>query len=331
MSTVSSCSIINPYGKTDECSQLVIDDLTKVLTFNGVMVVGQEYTFGAWIKSETAEGSILVGGSTFSTSTEWEQYTVTFEAESTDFYISFGTTDTYYIYHSQLEIGTLATDWTPAPEDVDQNIADSEDRVLESLGEKETSILQTSEEIILSALETYVQTSDYEQFRSSVETQLSIMSDEILMSFTSTNEQIDEVDADMQTKFAEMAKHISFSENGITISSGENQMSINIDNDLMIFEKNGVQFGWWDGIDFHTGNIMVDVTERAQFGNFAYVPRTDGSLSFLKVEHKAGFYAVLRSGILFIYGAYPTLEDNTLVINDIPATLEGTTLMLTEG
>lgn len=206
-----------------------------------------------------------------------------------------------------------------------------EDRIHQTLDEKETSILTTSEGIILEALKTYVETADYNEFKETVEAQLTVMADEITMNFTTTSEQIDEVDADLQTKFADLSKHISFSENGISISSGENQMSINIDHDLVIFEKNGVQFGWWDGIDFHTGNIMVDVTERAQFGNFAYVPRTDGSLSFLKVEHRAGFYAILRGGILFIYGAYPTLEETTFVITDIPATLEGTTLMLTEG
>ena len=52
---------------------------------------------------------------------------------------------------------------------------------------------------------------------------------------------------------------------------------------MIEFRKNGVAIGWWDGTDFHTGNIVVEVQERAQFGNFAFVPRTDGSLSFLKV------------------------------------------------
>ena len=70
---------------------------------------------------------------------------------------------------------------------------------------------------------------------------------------------------------------------GLAIKAGEGTMSLRIDNDLIIFEKNGQQFGHWDGVDFHTGNIVIEVTERAQFGNFAFVPRSNGSLSFLKV------------------------------------------------
>ena len=52
---------------------------------------------------------------------------------------------------------------------------------------------------------------------------------------------------------------------------------------MIQFTKNGTPIGWWDGNDFHTGNIVVEVNERAQFGNFAFLPRSDGSLMLLKV------------------------------------------------
>lgn len=132
---------------------------------------------------------------------------------------------------------------------------------------------------------------------------------------------------------SEFKKHLIIEENteGITISAGPNTMSLHIANDAIMFRKNGVDFGMWDGVDFHTGNIMIEVTDRAQFGNFAYIPRSDGSLSFLKVDHKAGFYAVLRGGIMSFYGAYPTLDGNTLVISDVPGELSGTTLILNGG
>ena len=147
----------------------------------------------------------------------------------------------------------------------------------------------------------------------------------------SITEEIKEATAGLEETTQTIKKHFSFDNNGLTISAGESTMSLRIDNDLIIFEKNGVQFGYWDGVDFHTGNIMIEVTDRAQFGNFAYIPRSDGSLSFLKVDHKAGFYAVLRGGIMSFYGAYPTLDGNTLVISDVPGELSGTTLILNGG
>lgn len=154
-----------------------------------------------------------------------------------------------------------------------------------------------------------------------VSTELSVKAGEIDLKFESTNDRVEGLE--------NKSKHFTLTDNGLLISSGENNMSIRIDNDIIVFEKNGVQFGWWDGIDFHTGNIQIEVTERAQFGNYAFVPRSDGSLSFLKVSQKEGFYATLANGLMLIYGAYPTLDGDTLVIgDDISAELSETTLIL---
>lgn len=146
-----------------------------------------------------------------------------------------------------------------------------------------TEILNTCNEIILGALESYVKTANYEEFKETVETQLSIMAGEIVLKFETTTEHIENVNSDLQLTVDTLGKYFEFTENGLKIKSGSNDMSLTIDNDVITFEKNGQQFGWWDGVDFHTGNIFVNVDEKAQFGNFAFVPRSDGSLSFLKV------------------------------------------------
>ena len=67
----------------------------------------------------------------------------------------------------------------------------------------------------------------------------------------------------------------------------QNQNSPNtkgtLNNGVIEFANNGVVFGSWDGDNFYTGNLVVRVNERAQFGSFAFVPRSDKSLMFLKV------------------------------------------------
>lgn len=150
---------------------------------------------------------------------------------------------------------------------------------------KETQIINTCNEIILGALESYVETGNYEEFKQTVESQFQILNDEISMNFSDTRTQIENVNGDLQETITNLSKHFDFTlENGLVIRTGEgSEMQLVLDNDIISFQKNGVQFGWWDGVDFHTGNIVVDVNERAQFGNYAFVPRSDGSLSFLKV------------------------------------------------
>lgn len=151
---------------------------------------------------------------------------------------------------------------------------------------QQTEMINTCNEIILGALETYVETGDYEEFKQTVEAQLQILKDQISLNFTETTTQIENVNGDLQETITTISKHFDFSlENGLVIRTGEgNEMQLVLDNDIISFKKNGQQFGWWDGVDFHTGNIVVDVNERAQFGKFAFVPRSDGSLSFLKVS-----------------------------------------------
>lgn len=149
--------------------------------------------------------------------------------------------------------------------------------------EQITAAIQTCEQIIFSALESYATTSSLEDFRQTVEAQFSIMSDEIALRFTETTEHIVNVDGDLQQTVETLAKFFEFGMDGLIIKAGENAMTLTLDNDLIVFKKNGQTFGWWDGVDFHTGNIVIDVTERAQLGNFAFVPRSNGSLSFLKV------------------------------------------------
>ena len=165
---------------------------------------------------------------------------------------------------------------------IEQNHSETTE-IMNQLLTESTSIIATCNEIIMNALESYVETSSYNEFRETVEAQFSILSDEISIAFTAATERIENVNGDLQLTKEQIEKHFTFTENGLNITAGENAMGLIIDNDIVSFTKNGEQFGWWDGVDFHTGNIFIDVNERAQFGNFAFVPRSDGSLSFLKV------------------------------------------------
>ena len=146
-----------------------------------------------------------------------------------------------------------------------------------------TSITRDTEKIVLSALESYVAEDELGEVEEKLKSELSIMSEKITMNFESTITQIAEVNGEMQTVTEELQKHFDFSVDGLIIKAGENSMNLLLDNDMIRFMKNGQEFGWWDGVDFHTGNIVVAVNERAQFGDFAFVPRSNGSLDFLKV------------------------------------------------
>lgn len=169
--------------------------------------------------------------------------------------------------------------WKKFTEDVDDDF----DAIRETITESYTSAINTSESIIFDALKRYVETSNYEEFQETIQTQLSIMADEIRMNFTTTTEQITNVDGDLQSKFTELYKYISFAGGTITLGSSNSAITLTVENDRISFKRNGAEFGSWDGNYFYTGNIYVRTNESARFGNFEFKPRDDGSLMLLKV------------------------------------------------
>lgn len=162
---------------------------------------------------------------------------------------------------------------------VDETISDTQT----AMSQQNAETIALCNQAIKDALDAYVKDGDYAKFVETVQEQMANMEDTITKNFKTNSEQTKEVGSDLDNRFQELRKYIRFGENGIEISAGENALKLVLDNNVIYFEQNGVQKSWWDGNDFHIGNIKVDVSERAQFGNFAFIPRSDGSLMFLKV------------------------------------------------
>lgn len=182
----------------------------------------------------------------------------------------------YNFTKSFAEIMGLLTDARDKVDSVDSKLRND-------ILEQSTTIYRNAEKIIMGALESKVEASELEELKRTIESKFTILGDKISMDFGSTLEQMTDIDEDLRTVLEEIGKHFEFSADGMEIKAGAGSMSLIIDNDVIRFEKNGQQFGWWDGVNFHTGNIVINLEERAQFGNFAFVPRSNGSLDFLKV------------------------------------------------
>ena len=146
-----------------------------------------------------------------------------------------------------------------------------------------TSLInQAVDSILLQVSETYFTQTGAETLEQTLSSALKVSSENIVAEFT---RQITETDNYATTNFEKLYKFIKLSgETAISIGSGDSTVTLEIDNAKgIVFKRNGVAFGEWDGENFYTGNIVIRLDEKAQFGNFAFVPRSDGSLSFLKV------------------------------------------------
>lgn len=165
-----------------------------------------------------------------------------------------------------------------------QMSADYQLNVANVVSETERSLIslieQTSESIVQEVAQTYITD---EQLTEAISSRMTQLENQFLFEFESLKATVDGNDIEARAQLTEIYKYISFDNGDIKLGASDSAITLTLENDLIVFKKNGAQFGWWDGVDFHTGNIVVEVNERAQFGNFAFVPRSNGSLSFLKV------------------------------------------------
>ena len=125
MSILSTQILTNPYGDEAECIKFEIDDITKPFVFNSIKEVGSDYTLSTWIKAETTL-MVMVNDQQFKIGTEWQKLVVTFSADSEQLELYFTDIGTYYMYHPKLEAGHKPTDWSPAPNDIDEDVANAQ-------------------------------------------------------------------------------------------------------------------------------------------------------------------------------------------------------------
>ena len=167
--------------------------------------------------------------------------------------------------------------------DAREAVARIESELRSEFSQQVTSLTRDTERIIMAALESYVETSDHEELERTVQSELSVMAEKISMNFTQTTEQVTDINGDLQTVVEILQKHFDFTVNGMTIKAGEHEVKLVLDNGVIYFEIDGQRKTTLDPDSLKTGNIYIDLNERAQFGNFAFVPRSNGSLDFLKV------------------------------------------------
>ena len=228
-----------------------------------------EYTFSFEVLSVTGTCHYSIGDTTdFSkfvnktliegTGRKNVTFTVPSDVTNIRLYISIPTVDvSVTVCNAKFELGNVATDWTPAPEDVDHAITSGNNEIREVMTEQNLSVISDCESMIVSALESYVETSNYEEFRQEVSSQLEILASELNLRFTETTEQIETVNGEMQSQFNTITKYFTFDINGLTIGQVDSPYKVVINNDRYSMLVNGVEVMWISNGEVHTPELSI--------------------------------------------------------------------------
>jgi len=106
-------------------------------------------------------------------------------------------------------------------------------------------------------------------------------SSEINMQFTAKTETITQTLAGIQTKLQTQDSYIKFADGIITLGEADNEYTLKVDNDNITIYWNDQEISSWKQSTFRAAE--VDIGPVTWGYKFAFVPNTDGSLSFRKV------------------------------------------------
>ena len=116
MNTLASHSTEFIPGTEETCAKFTIDDPATPFVLHAITRANQEYTLGLWIKAD-ADGTVTVNDHAIPVTTDWTRHVLTYVATGINLRLFFDAAGTYYIYRPKLEIGNVASDWTPNPND----------------------------------------------------------------------------------------------------------------------------------------------------------------------------------------------------------------------
>ena len=176
----------------------------------------------------------------------------------------------------QLELGNIATDWSPCPDDMATT-----GEVTEVIREVSTQINQTEENIISTVTEEYYSKSDTDDLLASMSTEFEQTSSGFEMRFEEFQQNLDNLDSDTFAEFNEWKKYIRFENGNIILGEAGNELILRIENNKITFLENGAEIAYWQNRKFYA--VDGEFINSLRLGKFAFLPRPNGNLSFKKV------------------------------------------------
>ena len=126
-----------------------------------------------------------------------------------------------------------------AKKDIEENRTQTTE-VRNQLLIQSTELVNTANSILMTALESYVETSNYEEFKETLKAELEVWAGGISGRVSATESRIENVDGDLQEKFNTITKYFTFDINGLTIGQEDNPNKVVIDNDQITILVNNI-------------------------------------------------------------------------------------------
>ena len=123
-------------------------------------------------------------------------------------------------------------------QEISDRVDESSSQVIQATQQQITDLQQNVNSIILSALENYVETGDFNSYKEEISTKLSVLTDQLSIDITKVTERINNVNGDLQAKYDSITKAFRFTSDGLIIGESGNEILLRLDNDVLQFVRN---------------------------------------------------------------------------------------------
>ena len=145
----------------------------------------------------------------------------------------------------------------------------------------ESSLIKTDEDITAKVAEKYYLKEDTDALISEVSTELELTKSGIDITFTQFSQDIEAVAAGTDANFEEIRKYIRFVDGMIELGEAGNELKLKIANDRINFLQDGAEVAYFTERKLYVTDAQF--LHNLQIGNFAFMPRANGNLSFKKI------------------------------------------------
>jgi len=145
----------------------------------------------------------------------------------------------------------------------------------------ESSLVKTQEDITATVAEKYYLKEDTEALISEVSTQVELTKGSMDIQFTQFSQDIQAAAEGTDAQFEEIRKYIRFVDGKILLGEVGNELELEIANDRISFLQDGAEVAYFSNRKLYVTDTQI--MHSLQLGNFAFMPRDNGNLSFKKI------------------------------------------------
>lgn len=154
-------------------------------------------------------------------------------------------------------------------------------QLAEVVEQNSTSISQSSTEILSQVSQDYYLKDDADKLVESVNTQFKQTNDEFELRFNEFNQDIQAVATGADAQFQQISKYIRFVDGNIILGEEGNELTLKIQNDRISFLEGNVEVAYFSNRKLYVND--GEYINSLKLGNYAFIPRPNGNISFKKV------------------------------------------------